>query len=140
MLRPSLIKITPLKEEGVFDALVRGRLAAVQFTMLEDVAALGNVIESYTLTIEHCEDHELTIPALKRQTRSQGSEKALSQHKIDVGKSLKALTRGLSSVTANLPPLPSMIHSLFHHFERWPNQGSRLAKCGHTHALHQEQS
>lgn len=99
----------PGQEEGIFDALVRQRVAAVQITLLEDLQMPQNVIESYTITIEHCGDHGLATPKRKGQTKRTGKDQAApTQPKIDVGRSLKALERRLATVTMSLPALPSM--------------------------------
>ncbi|KAJ5570596.1 DNA-binding HORMA [Penicillium hispanicum] len=96
------------QEEGIFDALVRQRVAAIQITLLEDLQMPQNVIESYTITIEHCGDHGPATPKRKGRAERTGRDQAApTQPKIDVGRSLKALERRLATVTMSLPALPS---------------------------------
>ncbi|CAI7635949.1 unnamed protein product [Penicillium palitans] len=97
----------PIWENGVFDALLRGVLHAVQFTVIADKHTPDKVLESYTFTFDNFGERS-TADRLTNGPRmdfvSPHEDRASMRNMVFEG---KALIRRLRTMCAESPPLPN---------------------------------
>ncbi|CAI7593329.1 unnamed protein product [Penicillium viridicatum] len=100
-------QLLDLLENGIFDALLRGVLHAVQFTVIADKGSPNKVLESYTFTFDNFGERG-TADRLTNGPRmdfvSPHEDRASMRNMAFEG---KALIRRLRTMCAQSPPLPN---------------------------------
>ncbi|KUM60250.1 hypothetical protein ACN42_g6885 [Penicillium freii] len=100
-------QLLDLLENGIFDALLRGVLLAVQFTVIADKGSPNKVLESYTFTFDNFGERG-TADRLTNGPRmdfvSPHEDRASMRNMAFEG---KALIRRLRTMCAQSPPLPN---------------------------------
>ncbi|KAJ5941974.1 hypothetical protein N7516_002142 [Penicillium verrucosum] len=117
-------QLLDLLENGIFDALIRGVLHAVQFTVLADKDSPNKVLESYTFTFDNFGERG-TANRLTNGPRmdfvSPVEDRASMRNMIFEG---KALIRRLRTMCAQSPPLPNECSLGIHVFHKPECPGS----------------
>ncbi|KAI5291701.1 DNA binding protein, partial [Ascosphaera acerosa] len=108
-------RILDLLEHGVFDALERGLLEAVQFTVLADKHAPQNVLEAYTFSFKYYQqerclnqavDGDLETKLASVNLNANGSCTEIRATRLSARTGIEMVVRRLITLSAFLPTLP----------------------------------
>ncbi|KAJ5779731.1 hypothetical protein N7457_007451 [Penicillium paradoxum] len=100
-------QLLDLLENGIFDALLKGVLHAVQFTVMADKDSPNKVLESYTFTFENFGERG---PADRRTNGPRMDFVSIHDDRASMRSMIldaKALTRRLITLCTESPPLPN---------------------------------